>query len=165
MKKLTNRLEKAVTKLYTAFHEGTLNSNDCTACAVGNICNDNGHWSYLLGDNHGTGILRKTNVSNIDYIETGKEAIKDTEYSAQQILNIEKTFLEGTNFKVNEESYSEEKGFKETKEEQYQGLCNVVAYLCKLDGIENVMDIQSLFEFNQEDNTAVRELAEILLSS
>jgi len=35
--KTTERFEKAVSKLYNAFHENRLDASDCEHCAVGNI--------------------------------------------------------------------------------------------------------------------------------
>lgn len=40
--KTTKRFDNAVTKLYNAFHNGELNAMDCTMCAVGNMCDNNG---------------------------------------------------------------------------------------------------------------------------
>lgn len=40
MKNQSERFTNAVTKLYNAFHKGTLNAWDCKACAVGNICDN-----------------------------------------------------------------------------------------------------------------------------
>ena len=45
--KTTKRFEKAVTRLYDAFHNGELYAYDCSKCAVGNMCNGNSAWAEL----------------------------------------------------------------------------------------------------------------------
>lgn len=142
--KTTKRFEAAVSKLYTAFHNGTLNSNDCTMCAVGNICNKNPIWSFLVS-HHGSGIVNN-NKSNAGLI-IAEMAIKHTGYSPEEIVTIEKVFLEGTDF--SNKAYLPL--FIETKEEQFQGLCDVIEYLCKLDNIPNVMDYTKLFEIENDE--------------
>src|SRR5690606_19526586 len=48
----TKRFEKAVTKLYKAFHDDKLNPECCKQCAVGNICDNFDAWRYFT-DSHG----------------------------------------------------------------------------------------------------------------
>ena len=50
--KTTKRFEDAVTKLYTAFHEGKLDAFDCSACAVGNMLDNEGSWGNYIGTFH-----------------------------------------------------------------------------------------------------------------
>jgi hypothetical protein len=47
---------------------------------------------------------------------------------------------------------------RNTKEFQFKGLEAVVKYLCELDGISNVMDYTSLFEYNDK-NEPIKELS------
>ena len=51
--KTPKRLENALVKLYEAFHNNTLNPEDCTACAVGNILDNHDSWKHL-SDEHGS---------------------------------------------------------------------------------------------------------------
>ena len=46
------RLEQALIKLYNAFHNNQLDPEDCTACAVGNILDNQDSWKHLSNE-HG----------------------------------------------------------------------------------------------------------------
>lgn len=134
------RFTDAVTKLYTAFHEGNLYSNNCSACAVGNIIG-HGRWR---------------GSSYIEYVERNIPCIKriylfeqknDSGYSLEELAMVEYLFIKCI-------------GDQETKENHFKGLCSVVKYLCELDNIPNVMDIQSLFEY--KGNQPKKQLSEVL---
>lgn len=118
--KTTERFEKAVTKLYKAFHEGTLNAFSCKACAVGNII-EHGLWSGGFN----------SLISPYEIIIYGKN---ESGYSEKELTEIEFLFMC---------AHQEE---LETKEQQFKGLCAVVEYLAKLDNIPNPMDYSCLFE-------------------
>lgn len=124
--KLPIRLENAITKLYTAFHEGTLDFGSCAKCAVGNIV---GHerWMFSTPNRIWNGDL------NFSFLE-----IEDNRsgYSENELTIVEQKFILA--FKENEDP--------ENKADQFKGLCAVVEYLCKLDNIPNVMDYTKLFE-------------------
>lgn len=135
MEKIPIRLENAITKLYTAFHEGKLNAMDGCCCAVGNLCNNEDYWvpiKYLS--------------------ESGKEKAKiQSGYSHIELRQIESLFMFG--YKVNYKGtvlgraeWADWRGTKLEKESQFKGLCAVVEYLCELDNIPNVMDYTKLFE-------------------
>ena len=49
----TTRFDNAIKKLYTAFHNNTLNPKCCKQCAVGNILDHSDAWKHL-SDNHGS---------------------------------------------------------------------------------------------------------------
>lgn len=139
--KTTERFENAVTKLYNAFHYGELKLSNCTACAVGNICDNKSEWFSPI-------IEIKKSIYN--YAETFEiienDTIKKSGYSAFELSMIETKFAYGVNY-----ANGEDKGWTmETKETQFNGLCKVIEYLCELDNIPNVMDIQSLFEYKEE---------------
>lgn len=132
--KLPIRLENAITKLYTAFHNGTLNAIDCEMCAVGNICGG-GNWD--TNPLFARMTVFNTYVREIiseEEIAEGIKEIQSTGYSAEELVNVELLFLNAC-----------EKN-KGTKAQQFKGLCDVVEYLCKLDNIPNVMDYTKLFE-------------------
>lgn len=123
--KLPIRLENAIKKLYTAFHNGELDSFDCQHCAVGSICG-NGSWSNA----------RFTVKSIWDYNDSlAKKAIKHTGYNLSHLEVVEKMFVKLVPFEL-----------KFDKETQFKGLCAIVEYLCELDNIPNVMDYTKLFE-------------------
>ena len=144
--KTTKRFDNAVIKLYNAYHENRLNANQCTACAVGNICDNNESWKKLVM-HHG-----KREFDFSQYIGNTKKVIDKTGYSPEELLHIETIFLK----KVGYPRYE-----KETKEGQFLGLCAVIEYLCELDNIKNVMDYTKLFE--TEEN-APKYTLETLLS-
>lgn len=135
----TVRFDNAVSKLYKAFHEGTLKGIDCSACAVGNICDNSILWYPCVNSarpQDGLTIyedsqkpLKRKVVENSTIIQTG--------YSGNQLAKVESLFLK-------------EIMFGETKETQFKGLCAVVEYLCELDNIPNVMDYTKLFETENE---------------
>jgi len=134
--KTTIRFNAAITKLYNAFHKGELNPNDCMHCAVGNLCDNSNLWARLVKSHYG----RKYYLDN--YIGQVKETVDKTGYSALELLKIEDIFLTGCNVKAGDFHLYKDKN------RQFNGLCAVVEYLCELDNISNVMEVQSLFEIS-----------------
>lgn len=132
--KLPIRLENAITKLYTAFHEGVLDALDCKMCAVGNICGGE-NWDTIP-------LFARNTIFNIsgrewftkEEIDEGMKEIKRSGYSVEEMVKVELIFLNAC------------ERLRGTKEQQFKGLCAVVEYLCELDNIPNVMDYTKLFE-------------------
>lgn len=148
--KTTERFERAVTKLYTAFHNGALNAMSCSKCAVGNICDGNKDWSDVVGCGNSIDQVDHRHLKSVmdlyknnfkSDFNKGLLTIKKTGYSPFEIAKIEALFLEEHDA---------------SKDGEYKGLCAVVEYLCELDGIPNVMDYSSLFEY--DDLGAVNQL-------
>jgi hypothetical protein len=137
-KELPKRFTDAVSKLYSAFHEGTLDSFNCKQCAVGSICDGNSEWADIRSCASGSfeDPKRKEVIEIID--KTG--------YSPIEIYNIEKIFITNAPYKL-----------RHDKDAQFKGLCAVIEYLCELDNIPNILEYTSLFEFN-ENNEAKNEL-------
>ncbi|WP_299058513.1 Na(+)-translocating NADH-quinone reductase subunit F [uncultured Polaribacter sp.] len=148
------RLENALVKLYNAFHNNRLNPEDCCACAVGNILDNHDSWKHL-SDSHGS--LKLSYVGRV-HQNLGR---KFNGYSPLEILKIEKLFLETCGFKTPLCHYNAKPQNPRDKEILFNGLCKVVAYLCKLDNVENVMDYSKIFEY--ENNDAVYKLESILV--
>lgn len=149
--KTTKRFEQAVIKLYNAFHKGELDAWDCMACAVGNICNNNPSWASFY---NGVYLYKsmpceEPEVSKFPDKDLNKVII-ESGYSAYQLAKIETIFLKGMPTLD-----------KETKDQQFNGLCAVVEYLCELDNIPNIMDYTSLFE--TEENAPKKELTEVFI--
>lgn len=142
--KTSERFTNAVTKLYNAFHKGELNASRCETCAVGNICDNNGDWSYMV-INHQKGIYDFYRAEEI-------KCIKKTGYSPEELSKVEQLFLKGTGWLTGIDHNS--------KEQQFKGLCAVVEYLCELEGIPNVMDYTCLFE--TENNEPKYKLENVL---
>jgi len=128
MKTMTPRLENAVTKLYNAFHANELNGMSCTQCAVGNMCGNSKHWSSIA---------------------------PTIGYAMYELKIVESLFMFGKK-KLSEKS-KWDVGEYQDKEIHFKGLCAVVKYLCELDNYPNIMEIQFLFEFD-ENKKAVNEL-------
>lgn len=143
--KTTERFDKAVTKLYNAFHNGELNAMDCKMCAVGNMCDNTEEW-----------------VLNYE---------SDTGYSQFELENIEKVFMQGyipetetwrvveKRFKGNilADGWDAKLVNKDNKDLCFIALCAVIEYLCELDNTPNVMDYTKLFE--TENNQPKYQLA------
>ena len=77
--KTPQRLEQGLIKLYNAFHNNRLDPEDCTACAVGNILDNQDAWKYLSND-HGS--LQLNYIGNV-HQRLGR---KFNGYTPQEIL-------------------------------------------------------------------------------
>ena len=139
------RFENAILKLYNAFHNGTLNPEDCKQCAVGNILDNNESWKHLT-DKHGS---LQLNYVGLVHQNIGRQF---NGYSPIQLLQIESAFLKGCgyHFTAKQRLYRP-KNINKTI--LFNGLCDVVAQLCLLDGIDNIMDCSILFNFD----TAIKQ--------
>ena len=147
------RLEKALIKLYNAFHNNALDPEDCTACAVGNILDNRDSWKHLSND-HGS--------LQLNYIGSVHQRLgrKFNGYTPQELLRIEKVFLEACGFQTPLCHYNPKPQNPRDKEMLYNGLCAVVHLLCELDDVPNVMDYSKLFEY--EDGEPIYPLAMVL---
>jgi len=146
---LPRRLEQAISKLYTAFHNGTLDPENCYHCAVGNICDNYDTWKHLT-EQHGS--TRLSHLGRLNEL-TGRRI---NGYSPSELLTIEKVFLAGCGYSLPFRR-SDRKVNPKDKETHYKGLCAVVEYLCALDGVGNVMDITRLFDYT--DDKPLHQLA------
>lgn len=155
--KTTKRFDNAVIKLYNAFHENRLVAMDCTACAVGNLCDNSRAWidHPILSEARA---LDETNIN--EFVDVPN--IMGTNYSALELAQIENLFMFGYKLEIN---YKKKDcisiKFPDLKERHFVGLCAVIEYLCELDNIENVMDYTKLFE--TEEN-APKHILEAVLS-
>lgn len=141
--KSSYRLEQALTKLYTAFHNNQLHPECCKQCAVGNILDNTDSWKHLT-DVHGSEVL---NYVGMVHQNLGR---KFNGYSPMELLKIESTFLKGCGYigAINGHNYKPKN--PTNKDILFNGLCAVVTFLCNLDNIPNVMDYSKLFEFESE---------------
>ena len=148
--KTSERLEMAIVKLYKAFHNNTLNPEDCSACAVGNILDNCDGWKYL-SDEHGS--------LKLNYIGTVHQRLgrRFNGYSPLEILQVEKIFLETCGFKTPLCHYNPRPQNFKNKEILFNALSAVVAYLCSLDKITNVMDYSKLFEYKNNESRLCTE--------
>lgn len=138
------RLEAALIKLYNAFHNNELNPECCSACAVGNILDNIDSWQHLSND-HGS--LELSYVGRV-HQRLGR---KFNGYTPLELLKIEQIFLDACGFITPLCHYNPKPKNPTHKDTLFNGLCAVVAYLCKLEGIADVMDYSKIFEFEQDD--------------
>ena len=134
----STRLESAIKKLYKAFHNNTLNPECCQQCAVGNILNNTDGWKHL-SDAHGS--LRLNYVGKV-HQNLGRQF---NGYSPLQLLKIEHIFLTACGFKLPLHYKNSKPKNPTNKDVLFNGLSAVIAYLCELDGVENIMDYTKLF--------------------
>lgn len=140
---IPTRLEQALIKLYNAFHNNKLNPECCTACAVGNILDNHDSWKHLSNE-HGS--LQLSYVGRV-HQNLGK---KFNGYSPKELLQIETVFLKACGFQVPLNHYNKKPLNPTNKEVLFNALCVVVAFLCKLDNIPNVMDYSKIFEYEND---------------
>jgi hypothetical protein len=151
--KTPKRLEFALIKLYNAYHNNRLNPEDCTACAVGNILDNHDSWKHLSNE-HGS--LQLNYVGKV-HQNLGR---KFNGYTPEELLKIEKVFLEACGFKTPLCHYNPKPINPLSKDNLFNGLSSVVDLLCELEKIDNVMDYSKLFE--QENGQPVYHLQTFL---
>jgi hypothetical protein len=152
--KSTVRLDQAITKLYKAFHNNTLNPECCKQCAVGNILDNQDFWKHL-SDSHGSLQLNYVGLVNQNF---GR---KFNGYSPFELLQIEAIFLKTCGFELPLHHKNKKPKAPTDKEVLFNGLSAVVGFLCKLDDVANVMDYSKLFEF--ENDKPRYQLSEIYM--
>lgn len=141
---IPKRLEIAVDKLAKAFLNEELNAYDCSACAVGNICDGDRNWNafIVLGVYHPNG-----RINDLCVLNKGLKTIKNSNYLPEELATIERTFLDAISDYRKKNSISNEykiykldKNFRE--EANYAGLVAV---------------IDLLFSFEEEVNFTVED--------
>jgi hypothetical protein len=141
--KTSPRLEFAIKKLYSAFHDNTLNPECCKQCAVGNILDNTDSWKHL-SDSHGS--------LHLNYVGRVHQSIgrKFNGYTPLELLKIEATFLEACGFQLPIHHKNNKPENPTDKDVLFNGLIATISYLCELDGISNIMNFTKLFEFEHE---------------
>ncbi|MBO3115824.1 Na(+)-translocating NADH-quinone reductase subunit F [Winogradskyella sp. DF17] len=145
----TRRFDAAVKKLYEAFHNNTLNPDDCKHCAVGNILDCSDSWKHLT-DRHGSVKLNYVGLVNENF---GR---RFNGYTPTELLQIEQAFLKGCGYTGLNRGRLIRPDDISNKDILFNGLSQVVECLCQLDCIKNFMDCSSLFNFKQK-----QELVEV----
>jgi hypothetical protein len=151
--KTSVRLERALSKLYTAFHQGTLHPECCKHCAVGNILDHSDAWKHLT-DLHGSVVLNYVGLVNQNF---GRQF---NGYTPLELLQIEAKFLKGCGYTLPLDRNCKKPQNPLDKETLFNGLCKTVEFLCKMDGVSNVMDHSKLFEF--ENDRPKYEISEMI---
>ncbi|HCY80699.1 MAG TPA: Na(+)-translocating NADH-quinone reductase subunit F [Xanthomarina gelatinilytica] len=145
--KTTKRLDLAIQKLYTAFHNNTLNPECCQQCAVGNILDHTDTWKHL-SDNHGSTTLNYVGMVNQNFGKTFNG------YSPLELLHIEAQFLKACGYQLPLHHNNKKPKNPTDKEVLFLGLSAVVQFLCKLDNMPDVMDCNQLFQFQPQIKTS-----------
>ena len=140
--KLPHRLDDALEKLYLAFHSNQLNPECCYQCAVGNILDNKDFWKNFTNQ-HGSDSL---NYVGIVHQNLGKTF---NGYSPLELLKIESIFLEACGYAIPFGAFGNFPKEELTNDILFNGLYATIEYLCKLDGVENVMDYIALFKQEQ----------------
>lgn len=137
--KTPKRLELALNKLYNAYHNNRLDPEDCSACAVGNILDNHDSWKHLSNE-HGS--------LELNYIGRVHQNLgrKFNGYSPEELLKIEKVFLEACGFKTPLCHYDTKPINPLCKDNLFNGLSAVIETLCEFECIDNIMDYSKLFE-------------------
>ncbi len=143
--KTSYRLEQAISKLYKAFHSNELNPECCFQCAVGNILDNKDIWKNL-SDQHGSLQLNYVGLVNQNF---GR---KFNGYTPLELLNIEAKFLKGCGYSIPLNRLGTKPKNPRDKDILFNGLCETIAFLCALDGVDNVMAYYELFELGMNQN-------------
>ena len=147
----TKRFDQAISKLYNAFHNQTLNPESCTQCAVGNILDNKDFWKHL-SDYHGS---TKLNYIGLVHQNLGK---KFNGYSPIELLQIEMEFLVKCGYSLPLRHSNSKK--KISQDTLFTALCGVVELLCKFDNLPNIIDCSKLFE--HETNNSINHKQELV---
>lgn len=131
---LPARLEQALSKMYRAFYQDRLDPEDCKYCAVGNICDNRDFWKHFT-DLHGSDQLNYIGWVNEEF---GKRFYG---YSPKELLKTEAVFLKGCGYSFSKGKRLLKPAAKIDRDMMFSGLTAAVDYLCKLDGVDNVMQL------------------------
>lgn len=144
MIRTTKRFNRAIEKLYAAFHDGSLNPECCRQCAVGNICDNTDTWKHLTTA-HGSGKLSYLGYLN----ETLGRKIYG--FKPSELLKIETAFLKACGYAI---PFKKSTGpNKLTKDHLFDGLVAAVDALCEIENIPSVMDCGILFDYSKTGQT------------
>lgn len=139
--KNSNRFDEAIKKLYLAFHNDYLHPECCKQCAVGNILDNKDYWKHL-SDDHGS---LKLNYTGRVHQNLGR---RFNGYTPLELMQIESAFLEGCGYELPLHYKNRKPLDSSEKDMLFNGLCAVVEKLCKLDGIDNIMNASELFNYS-----------------
>ena len=146
--KTTARLDSAIKKLYTAFHNNSLNPECCKQCAVGNILDNRDFWKHL-SDAHGSLTLNYVGIVNQ---KLGK---RFKGYTPLELLHIEQAFLKGCGYQLPLHHRNVKPDNPKNPDNLFKGLSEVIKVLCQLDNLPNIMDCSKLVDYQLKDKTPV----------
>lgn len=150
---MTQRVQKAIDIFLDALNEGTLAAGDCQKCAVGNLCRaamvENklagcmaSDWAFLFI----SGTKRPFYCSDMKQISRAKQLISYTEFTEEELMQIEHTFERATFIKrVHYSGFSKE----EIRADQIKGLAAVVQLMLTFDE-DTTTDVKEVFTSKAE---------------
>jgi len=147
MKPLPQRLELALTKLYTAYHNGALHPECAKQCAVGNICDNTDAWRHL-SDTHGS---EQLNYVGLVHQRLGR---RFGGYTPQELLGAEAAFLKGCGYTLplhHDHAKPDDPSHPDTL---FKGLCEAIGFLCALDGVADVTTLLQKFPVHSKGDRA-----------
>ncbi|QAA81588.1 Na(+)-translocating NADH-quinone reductase subunit F [Aequorivita sp. H23M31] len=150
----SKRFDSSIEKLYKAFHSGKLNPECCNHCAVGNICDNTDTWKNLT-EAHGSLKLNYVGLVNENF---GR---KIHGYKPSELLQIEAVFLRGCGYTLPYRSKSKRPLNRVSNDVLFNGLCAVVAFLCELEGIPDILNVERLFDFQPNSSSEIAETLEL----
>lgn len=134
------RFNRAIAALVKAFFDGMLRKGDCTACAVGNICEGRSEWSNVfMTTSSGRQVLWTE-----EYTGIAKELINKTGYHWTELSRLEKAFEHNTRISGHDYLFTNQSAIMEY---QYNGLMAVVSVLCEIEGIKEVEKVKEMFSY------------------
>lgn len=136
----SKRFDIAVKKLYHAFHDGTLHPECAQRCAVGNICDNKDMWTHF-SDDHGTTRLNYIGLVNQNF---GK---RFNGYTPHELLQIEAAFLKGCGYSLPLRHSGKRPNNPKDLSVQFNGLCEAITLMCQLDGLNDIMNISELLNY------------------
>lgn len=153
---LSKRFENAIKKLYEAFHNNMINPECCKQCAVGNILDNTDSWKHL-SDDHGS--------LTLNYVGKVHQSFgrKFGGYTPLELLNIEAVFLKACGYQLPYHHKNDKPANPRDKELLFNGLSAVIAYLCELEGISNIMDYSKLFSYENDQPKYELEVLDLVV--
>lgn len=140
MNVFSSRFEQAVGKLYEAFHQNELNPECCRQCAVGNILDQKDYWKHFA-EYHGS--------TQLTYVGKVNEAFgkRFNGYTPSELLSIEVAFLKGCGYVLPINGRNQKPDNPMDKDIQFMGLTAVIARLCEIEGVRDILDCSALFNY------------------
>lgn len=161
--KTTERFDRAIKALVSAFFDATLAKSNCAACAVGNIvgeaigtpkddivksmdCNtdymsENIEWANVFCSSDGYQMIRSEK-----YMGDAKKQIDATGYLWRQLAKVEEAFEGNTIIRCRHyHRYTKQ----EIMADQFNGLMAVVDVLCEIEGYDPE-PYKKMFEYTEE---------------
>ncbi|KAA3625775.1 MAG: Na(+)-translocating NADH-quinone reductase subunit F [Flavobacterium sp.] len=130
----SSRFDRAIRKLYAAFHSNNLHPECAMQCAVGTICDNTDAWKHFSNE-HGS--------TQLNYVGRVHEGLgrKINGYAPSELMKIEAAFLDGCGYQLPLKAGNYRPQLPLDQDVLFQGLCKAIEVLCKLDNLPQLMDV------------------------